>query len=347
MSQNQDSVTSLSPTFTRCQQSTHSSRPPRIAVVNMMDNAEATEKHFRSLLKRAAPNAEIIFCRMACAKDDLNKIEPHYFKDENKFLLSPHIQDWHDVIGVQHLDQVIVTGIDRGGLSYDELEVKYPLFWNEFGSLLSEIDETTKSGKTGHSLLICWAAIAAAKVWEGVDKSIYPSKLYGVYDHEVVEPRHDLLKGLDGANFRIPHSRVSRMDEAELTTAIEKSNGRVVLRGPDGPALWTMNDDRIAAIIGHPEYGESTLNREFERDTDKLRKATGNPNVFFPAPQNYEYGSKETRADFDYLKETLCPTLYCNLVELAASRKNEANIRLAIEHGTSSEFKNEHRPFNF
>lgn len=339
MSQNPDSVTLLSPAFSRCRSNKNPARRETIAVIVMMDNAEATIKHFRSLLDRAAPNAEVIFCRMACAEDDLHKEEPHYFKDETKYLLSNDIPDWHQVVGIRHVDEVIVTGINRGSLSYEELETEYPLFWDEFSELMGKIDESTKSGMTGHSLLICWAAIAAAKVWEGVDKNIYPQKLYGVYDHQVVQPRHDLLKGLDGENFRIPHSRVSYMDENILTGAIERSNGQVILRGPDGPTLWTIRDDRIACIIAHPEYGESTLKNEFERDTDKLREKTKNPNALFHPPYDYEYGSQKTNDDFGYLKEIFCPVLYRNLVELAAQRKNEANARLEIERDPSPGFK--------
>lgn len=351
MGQNFNSVAALSPNFSRCHSNQNTLgpnttwRPQRIAVVNIMDNSKPTEAHFRTLLERAAPNAEIIWCRMACAKDDLHKTEPHYFRDPTKYLLSPHIKDWHEVIGVEHLDQVFVTGIDRGNLPYDELAETYPLFWDEYNSLVSVIDETTKTGKTGHGVLICWAGIAAAKILQGVDKQVYDRKLYGVYDHDVIAPRHALLKGLEGENFRIPHSRVSHMDETELTQAIERSNGRVVLRGPDGPAVWTMNDDRLAIIIGHPEYGESTLDGEFKRDTDKLRQKTGNPEAVFPAPQNYQYGSQKTREDFNYLKQTFCPTLYRNLVELAADRKNEANLRLALEHNQSSELKNSLRQY--
>ncbi len=342
MSRNPDSVASLSPVFSVRSHANDSSPRRRevIAVVILMDNAEATEKHFRALLEQAAPNADIIMCRMECAEADLDKENPHYFKDKTRYLLREHIQKWQDVIGVQHLDQVIVTGINRGSLSYAELETEYPLFWNEFKSLMHQIDATTTSGQTGHGFLVCWAAIAGAYVLEGVKKNIYPNKLYGVYDHQIVEPRHELLTGLGGCNFRIPHSRFSYMDETELTTAIERAEGRVILRGPDGPALWTMHHDRIAAIIGHPEYGESTLQNEYKRDRAKFREQTGDPDGDIPVPENYEYGSEKTSNDFNYLKKTLSPTFYHNLVRLAIQRKNEANAREEIEKNQSSEVPN-------
>lgn len=320
-------ATHLSPAFYRTTVSNTNSAPrrARIALVNIMDNAAATEDHFRSIIERADPHAEIVLCRMACAKDDLGRAEPLYFRDKTNHLLSDRYVDWHDVIGQQDIDLVIVTGIDRGGLTYQELETQYPLFWNETRELLNTIDATTKTGQTGHSLLICWAAFAAMKVWSNVDKGIHDQKLYGVFDHKAVADNHPLLNSLQGRDFKIPHSRMSYMNENELRNAINHDGGQTVLEGPGGPAIWTLHDGRMTAIIGHPEYGESTLQKEQERDTLKLRDRTNNPDAVFPAPANYSYGSAGTTATFDYLKTTFCPTLYKNLVSLAKQQKDREN----------------------
>lgn len=283
-------------------------RSPVVALVNIMDNAEGTERHFRRIIESANPSAEIVLCRMSCAS-----VDSKYFKEQN-YLLSDHYTNWHEVIGKRPIDLVIVTGINRGGLTYKELREEYSHFWRETSELLAAIKQSTKTGKIGHSLLVCWSAFAAMKLFGGVDKGIYDRKLLGLFEHRVTAQDHPLTKGLSLPSLRVPHSRFSYMDETQLREAIRAESGKVLLEGPGGPALWTLHDDRMTCIINHPEYSEDTLEREYKRDS-ALNPSTARP-------LHYDLNSPETLRDFEVLRG-FCQNFYKNLLAQAEQQKKD------------------------
>ncbi|MBL8638081.1 MAG: homoserine O-succinyltransferase [Alphaproteobacteria bacterium] len=296
-------------------------RSPVVALVNIMDNAEGTERHFRRMIEAANPSAEIILCRMSCASQD-----PKYFKEQN-YLLSNRYANWHEVIGQRPIDLVIVTGINRGGLTYKELREEYPHFWNETSELLTTIKYATKAGKIGHSLLVCWSAFAAMKLFSGVDKGIYDRKLLGLFEHHVAKANHPLLQQLNLPSLRVPHSRFSYMDETQLREAIHAEGGDVLLEGPGGPALWTLHDDRMTCIINHPEYSEDTLEREYKRDS------AINPST--ARPLHYDLNSSETLRDFEVLRG-FCQSFYKNLL-IQAEQQKKAHRKLSGKSASFSE----------
>jgi len=286
-------------------------RRTRIALVNIMDNAESTESHFTRTIQKADPNADITLCRMACAKED-----PKYFR-ENAFLLSDRYVDWHDVIGKQDFDLIIVTGIDRGTLSYDDLTQDYASFWNESKQLFRAIQSSIQRGKTGHSALVCWSAFAGMKELYNVEKGIHPKKFYGLFPHTLQSPRHPLVEGFGDSEIWVPQSRSSFMNEGDLKEAIVNHDGKVVMNGPDGPAIWTLEDDRITCFINHLEYGIKTLHNEFQRDRAKKGED-------FPAPQNYRFSPDGNNQDLEVAFERLgnaCAHFYKNLIALARLQK--------------------------
>lgn len=311
MSNSLGKVAALSPAFVKPSQN----RPTRVALVNIMDNAEGTERHFTRTIQKADPNAEITLCRMACAK-----IDPKYFR-ENDFLLSERYVDWHDVIGEKNFDLVIVTGIDRGTLSYDDLEAEYGDFWNESKQLFRAIQSSIRTGKTGHSALVCWSAFAAMKDLYDVEKGIHPQKFYGLFPHTIQEPRHPLVNGFADKEILVPHSRSSYMNDDHLRETIDEHCGKVVLNGPDGPSIWTLENDRMTCFINHLEYSIDTLHREYQRD-----RKNRCPN--FPAPQNYNYNPDGENSELETIFEELssaCDHFYTNLLKIAKEQGDAAN----------------------
>lgn len=311
MSNSLGRVASLSPAFQKPSHLRHT----RIALVNIMDNAEGTEKHFTRTIQKADPTAEITLLRMACTKED-----PKYFR-EQEFLLSPRYADWQGKIGKENFDQVIVTGIDRGTLSYDDLAKNYPAFRNEATDLFRAIQSSITTGKTGHAALVCWAGFAAMKDLYDVDKGIHPQKFYGLFPHTIEEPRHPLVEGFKDKEIWIPHSRSSYMDDDHLRETIEEHCGKVVLNGPDGPAIWTLENDRITCFINHLEYSIDTLHREYQRD---LKNRCAN----FPAPQNYNYDPNGQNPELEPVFEELsdaCAHFYSNLIKMSREQNEAAN----------------------
>ncbi|HOO51115.1 MAG TPA: homoserine O-succinyltransferase [Alphaproteobacteria bacterium] len=281
-------------------------RRPRIVLINIMDNAEGTEKHFVKTLQTAHPEAEIVLCRMACAKKDAK-----YFLEQD-YLCSDRYQDWQEVIGRDYVDLVIVTGINRGKLTYQDMASQYKGFWNESCSLFRKLQHATRSGQVGHATLVCWSAFAAMKDLYSVDKQIHPKKFYGLFKHYLPEEPHPLLAGIEDREILIPQSRYSYMDEEELNAAIRAHDGTVALNGPDGPALWTLESGRISCIINHPEYSIDTLSREYAKGVEKEGSD-------FELPQNYDLKDIQRHTEtFERLK-TLSPLLYRNIIIHALS----------------------------
>lgn len=291
--------------------------PPRILLINIMDNAKGTEEHFIRTLKTASPDAQITLARMSCAKSDSK-----YFKEQDH-LLSDRYVDWHEEIGRKPYDLVIVTGINRGSLSYDDLGKQYGEFWDESRALFRAIQSNIRSGNVKHTALVCWSAFAAMKELYGVDKGIHNQKLYGLFPHTLDNPSHPLARGMGTQAILAPQSRYSYMDEDQLNAVIDDHGGEVVMNGPDGPAIWTLEDHKITCFINHLEYGIDTLAREFQRE-----RTSTSPE--FPPPLNYnpdDAYSVQNHQTFARL-EKVCAAFYRNLIELA--------------HGTPANFDQQH-----
>lgn len=291
---------------------------PKIAIINIMDNAEGTEKHFLKILKKAAPDAAITLCRLDCTE-----LGEKYFT-EYEYLLSARYQSWREALE-DDFDLVIVTGINRGRLSYPELIAEYPDFWQEMVELFAHLHQATKTGQVGHAHFVCWSAFAAMKSLYGIEKYVGKSKHYGLFAHEVADKDHPLLKNILQGGLLVPHSRYSHIDEQPLRTAIARHGGLVLMdcvNGDGGPAIWTLEEGRLSCSINHLEYGIDTLHREYLRDSAR--------DVHFPWPHCYPYhprlagpvdesagesaGENEfLQAIFDRLSE-VCASFYGNLV---------------------------------
>lgn len=289
--------------------------PARIAVVNIMDNASGTEKHFRRTLTSANESADITMCRMDCAR-----LGKKYFT-EHDHLMSEGYVDWQDVIGKEHFDLVIVTGINRGKIPYAELARTHAPFWNEMHDLLGSIDAAHDNGLVGHTSLICWSAFAALKIQHGVEKLIRSEKLYGLFDHVIETQDHPLFASFEQKDNQllIPQSRFATLDNAAVKQAIGASRGQILMSGPECPAIWTLGN-HTTCIINHPEYSEDTLRREFSRHRKE--------DAGFPAPAGYivnDAGALEQQETFDVLGQ-LCSTIYRNLIDISVSARQTCPV---------------------
>lgn len=278
---------------------------PRIALINIMDNARGTERHFLRTIEAANPNASVTLCRMACAKKD------HKYFSEQDYLIGENYVDWQDVIGHHYFDLVIVSGINRGTLSYEDLGKDYPDFWEESKILFETLRLLLHTKGIGHAALVCWSAFAAMKTLYGIEKGIHPQKFYGLFNHKLETPDHPLIQNIENRNILIPQSRSSFMKEEDLRTVIADRSGEVVMNGPDGPAIWTLEHGRMTCFINHLEYSLDTLAREYQRD----KKIDAN----MAFPQNYDpenYDTAENREIFDQLS-LACNQFYKNLIKLS------------------------------
>ena len=131
-------------------------------------------------------------------------------------------------------------------------------YWDEIVRIMDWAQHNVFS-----SMYICWAAIAAAYCFYGVDKVPLARKLSGVYKHRSMKRSNPLVRNFD-EYFYAPHSRHTEVDQNALR-AVEDLD---ILAESDeaGIYLAASRDRRRVLVFGHGEYDKYTLDAEYRRD---------------------------------------------------------------------------------
>jgi homoserine O-succinyltransferase len=148
---------------------------------------------------------------------------------------------------------VIVTGANPV-----ERTLQAESIWEDLVRLL-----TWARGAVPSMLLSCLSAHAALTVFDGLERESLPSKCTGVFAQEVAAGG-PLTAGL-GRTVVLPHSRVSTVPAARVRAA----GYDIPLESRDaGWSVATRQVDRCAVVLvqAHPEYGPTSLLREYQRD---------------------------------------------------------------------------------
>ena len=179
-----------------------------------------------------------------------------------------------DELRDRKFDGLIITGAPVEQIPFEEVD-----YWPE----LCEIMDWTKVHVTS-TLHICWGAQAGLYYHFGIPKILLPEKLFGVFEHRVMNRKIPLVRGFDDL-FMIPHSRHTAVkpqdihDCADLTVLAESDRAGVLL-------CMTEGGGQIY-VMGHPEYDRYTLHNEYQRDKNK-----GLP---IAIPENYYPEDDDTR----------------------------------------------------
>ena len=152
-------------------------------------------------------------------------------------------------------------------------------YWDELCDIMEWSIENVTS--TFH---ICWGAQAGLYYHFGLPKIGLDEKLFGVFEHKVMNRKIPLVRGFDDY-FVAPHSRHTTVS-AEAIHATERL---VVLAESDkaGVLLCMTPDGKQIFVMGHLEYDRMTLQNEYERDRNK-----GLP---IKIPENYFPNDDETK----------------------------------------------------
>jgi homoserine O-succinyltransferase len=174
------------------------------------------------------------------------------------------------LIGGQ-VDGLIVTGTEPRAAKIDE-----EAFWPALAELIEWSADAVSS-----VVLSCLASHAAAKLFDGVERSLLPQKLSGVYPTDRADAGA-ISEGL-ASSISLPHSRSN-----DIPTSTLAAHGyRPVLTSGES---WTaMEGDRFRARLllfqGHPEYAANSLLREHRRDV--RRYLMGERSQYPPMPEGY------------------------------------------------------------
>ena len=225
--------------------STQDIRPLRIAILNLMPIKITTETDLIRLLSNTPLQVEV----------DFMKIKSHTSKNTPIEHMQAFYRDFDEMKKLKY-DGLIVTGAPLEQMEYNE--VKY---WDE----LTEVFNWAHRNVTS-TMFICGAAQAGLYHFYGVPKHATDKKVFGVFEHHVLEPMLPIFRGFDDT-FYVPHSRHSEVRRED----IEKVEGlNIVSESEDaGVHMVIARGGREIFITGHSEYSPYTLDQEYKRDLGK------------------------------------------------------------------------------
>lgn len=220
-------------------------RALQICILNLMPIKQDTELQLLRALSNTPLQVDVTFMKMNSHRS-LNTSMNHLNKFYNTF----------DELKDKRYDGLIITGAPVEQIPFEEVD-----YWDE----LCEIMEWSKQNVTS-TLHICWGAQAGLYYHFGLNKELLPEKLFGVYEHEVMNRKIPLVRGFDDY-FMIPHSRHTTVD----SEAIHGCKELMVLAESEevGVLLCMAGEGRQIFLMGHPEYDRMTLHNEYVRDKEK------------------------------------------------------------------------------
>lgn len=220
-------------------------RPLQICILNLMPVKQDTELQLLRALSNTPLQVDVSFMKMNSHRS-LNTSLNHLNKFYNTF----------DELKENKYDGLIITGAPVEQISFDEVD-----YWEE----LCEIMQWSKRNVTS-TLHICWGAQAGLYYHFGLNKVLLPEKLFGVYEHRVMNRKIPLVRGFDDY-FYIPHSRHT----AVPSDAIHGCRELMILAESEeaGVMLCMAGEGKQIFVMGHPEYDRMTLHNEYLRDKEK------------------------------------------------------------------------------
>jgi homoserine O-succinyltransferase len=218
-------------------------RPLRVALVNNMPDLafEETNRQFDRLshLSSYAVQTTCYYVESVPRQRDLYSDPAGYLPVEALYRTRP--------------DALIVTGTEP-----KEPDLEDEPYWADLAELLRWAAETVPA-----VLLSCLASHAALLALEGIGRIRLPRKQSGIYS-QWVYTEHELADDL-GWRLSFPHSR---LNDVPLQTLLDRGIRPLVASPLSG---WTVATRATPAgmmllLQGHPEYGTTTLLREYRRD---------------------------------------------------------------------------------
>ena len=232
-------------------------RPLRVAVLNLMPVKMVTETDLLRSLANTPLQVEL----------DLLYMDEHLSKNTPREHMEVFYKTF-DQIRDQKYDGLIITGAPVELIEFEEVD-----YWKT----LCEILEWSKTNVSS-TMHICWGAQAGLYYHYGIKKYPLPSKAFGIFDHQITDRKHHLVRGFDDL-FPAPHSRYTENRLAD----IKKHPDLIPLAWSSevGSNIVLSKDNRQIFISGHLEYNPLTLKDEFERDRAKGLD-TAVPENYFP-----------------------------------------------------------------
>ncbi len=219
-------------------------RPLRIAILNLMPTKVATETQLLRLLGNTPLQVETTLLSTATYKS----------KNTSAEHLDAFYKTFSDVKH-ENFDGLVITGAPVEQLDFEEVA-----YWNE----LKTIMEWSKHHVYA-TLYICWASQAGLYYHYGIKKHAVTDKIFGVFEHDILEKNNKLLRGFDDTFFA-PHSRHTQVMSTDIISCPDL---KLLAHSKEAGVLIAASlDGRRVFISGHLEYDALSLDAEFKRDRD-------------------------------------------------------------------------------
>lgn len=220
-------------------------RPLRIAVLNLMPLKITTETDLVRLLANTPLQVEL----------SLMKLSHHV----SRHTAAEHMEAFYrsfDELRAERFDGMIITGAPVEQMPFEEVT-----YWHE----LTEILDWAQTHVTS-TLHICWAAQAALYHRYGIPKQALSGKMFGIFEHRVLQPLHPIFRGFDDV-FYVPHSRHTEVRREDI---VAHPDLLLLSESADaGVHMVTSKRGNDFFVTGHSEYAPLTLDGEYRRDLAK------------------------------------------------------------------------------
>lgn len=220
-------------------------RPLQICILNLMPVKQDTELQLLRALSNTPLQVDVTFLNMK-SHISLNTSANHL----NKFYVT------FEDIKQKKFDGLIITGAPVEHMEYEEVD-----YWEE----LVEVMEWSKTNVTS-TFHICWGAQAGLYYHYGLQKKLLPRKVFGVFEHKVMNRKVPIVRGFDDY-FLAPHSRHTEVPAED----IHNCRSLTVLAESEeaGVYLAMAGFGKQFFVMGHSEYDRMTLHDEYFRDVNK------------------------------------------------------------------------------
>ena len=238
-------------------------RPIQILILNLMPLKEDTELQLLRSFSNTPLQIDVTF--MA--------VTSHESKNTSKSHLNRFYETF-DTICDNKYDGMIITGAPVELMEFEEVD-----YWPE----LTKIMDWTETHVTS-TIFLCWGAQAALYYFYGLQKKLLDSKLFGLFEHHVLNRKIPLVRGFDDVFFA-PHSRHTDVPMADINSC----PALTVLAKSDEAGLFLAmaQEGRKIFVMGHPEYDRVTLDGEYKRDLSR--------GLSIDMPKNYYPGDDPSK----------------------------------------------------
>lgn len=231
-------------------------RALRIGILNIMPKVETYEFSLLHPLGRSIMQIEPVWI----------KLKTHKYQSSDRSHLEKLYVPFEEAVGKNHLDGLILTGAPVEEIPFEEVS-----YWEEITRILRYARHNIAS-----TLGICWGGLALAK-FLGMDKVVYPEKIFGVYETRNLDRSHPITGEMDDV-FWCAQSRHAGIPDDVLELERDKGNVHLLAHAKDaGYMIFESTDQRFLIHLGHPEYEPHRLVEEYLRDKNKGRSDVKTP----------------------------------------------------------------------